>query len=136
MSIDYLSPNFYLKYILDHNNSFFKIQNVNLVSFYKAIERLIKQQLPVSSLPALKPVTRIPGTYSAPPERAERPRSGHFRGQRRLTPPDQNAARGESGRGYFISKPASGYPKKRRSLPHSGYGQNKGPRTNHNHKQF
>ncbi len=102
----------------------------------KAIERLIKQQLPISPLPALKPVTRMPG-YSALPDRAERSRpSGHFRGQRRLSaPPEQNTARGESGRGYFISKPGKDFPKKRRST-FGGYRANQGPRTNHSGKQF
>ncbi len=107
----------------------------------KAIERLIKQQLPISALPALKPVTRIAGTYVESHERTQRPRpSGHFRGQRRLAPVpalarDQNAARGESGRGYFISKPGKGFSKKRRDT-FGGYRANQGPRTNHSGKQF
>ncbi|MBI5531050.1 MAG: DEAD/DEAH box helicase [Candidatus Doudnabacteria bacterium] len=108
----------------------------------RAIERLIKKQLPVSELPKLEPRAKEPF--------AERERYGgrqqgtskfsRFRGARpapaRMPQAQENTARGESGRGYFLSKPKPNFRKKSRGPSFGGQRSFKGPRTNKFANQF
>lgn len=103
----------------------------------RAIERLIKKQLPVSVLPKLAPRAkespafedRNRGRGTSKFSRFSRPKFAP------TSQPDLNTARGESGKGYFIAKPRKNFA--HRSKPAFGNRrQNQGHKTSYYNNQF